>query len=401
VIDYGLLGPVTVREDSWAAELSPQQQLLLAVLVMERGKPVPRQSLIRVLWDEETRVPEAPERGLARAIAVLRARLRAGPGGRLTDDPLPAGGDTYRLVMDPSQADALRFRAQADQARQLSGRPAVALLRAALSEWGPDAAGLFGGQPLSGLRGRWADSTRNELRKDYRDARYECLREDFDDCQYSRVAAECRGLAVEPDALHDEKFLALWMIATYRSGHRTDAERIYQTAANSVQADLGMPPSGFIMRLAEVIRTEDPRLDGPGDQFEVALARPAPVVVSAADGPGTVIAPAYLPEYPAERVRRNDGLIGYGSDQRTPMSDNRPNVTFNNAGNARIGVQAGEVHSPTIHMGRDLDDAPDIATEEGPADETSSPGGDGDSPGGGTGRMRRADAAPRPGPATD
>ncbi len=341
MIDYCLLGPVRARQGDWAADLAPQQQLLLAVLVMERGLPVQRQTLIRILWDEDARVPETPERALARAVADLRAQLRAAPGSPAQYDPVPVSGDTYRLLLAPDQADVLRFRAKADRARENDGPGRVALLHAALGEWGADVTGLFGGQPLCGLRGYWADSTRGKLREDYRDARYLCLQQDFNQYRYDRVSAECRRLATEPAALHDEKFLALWMIAAYRSGHRSDAERIYQASADSLRAELGVPPIGSITRLAEVIRTEDPRLDGPGDLVELALAQPAP-----------------------PPVRREPRSAGPRSKQRRPMTTGGRNITFNNSGNARIGVQAGEVSSPVVHMGAEPDEAADSTAAE-------------------------------------
>ena len=377
MIDYHLLGLVTAAQDGWAADLAPQQQLLLAVLVMERGKPVPRQSLIRVLWDEDERIPDAPERALARAAAEVRAKLREAPGGRRADDPLPASGDTYRLLMEPSQADALRFRAKLDEARKASGRSVIALLRAALREWGAEAAGLFGGQPLSGLRGRWAEGIRTELRKDYRDARYACLRQDLDDHQYDRLAAECRSLATEPDVWHDEKFLALWMIAAYRSGRRTDVQRIYQTATDSVQAELGMSPSGFLTRLAEVIKSEDPRLDGPGDRFELDLIRPA-AVLTATEAPDTMTVPGRATGSPAEHTRWAAQTERYTNRQRTRMSDSKPVINFNNHDNTRVGIQAGEVNVPlTIRM----ESGPDgemTMSETADFPQTASPFGEAD-----------------------
>jgi DNA-binding SARP family transcriptional activator len=264
VINYTILGQVTARRGSWIADLSPQQQLLLAVLVMERGAPVSRAGLARALWDEEC----SPEGGLKRVVSELRTQLRAAlPDG----DPLPAWGDTYCLPLSEQQADVLRFRSKISRAERATGRDATLLMQEALREWGGNAIGLFGGQPLTGLRGRWADSIREKLRAEYRDARLCCLRQDFDDHQYDRVAAECRQLANEPDALHDELFLMLWMIATYRAGHRTEVQQIYQRAAESAKTHLGLELSGQTRKLAEIIRDEDhSKLDGPADLLDLA-----------------------------------------------------------------------------------------------------------------------------------
>lgn len=270
--NYTILGQVTARHDSWTAALSPQQQLLLAILVVERGGPVSRAGLARALWDEE----DPPEHALTRAVSELRTELRkAAPG----TDPLPFKGDTYRLPMDAQQADVLRFRAKIDQASRVDGREATRLMREALREWGGNATGLFGGQPLTGLTGHWADSNRSKLRAEYRDARLHCLRQDLNDHLYDRVATECRQLANEPDAQHDERFLELWMIATYRAGHRTEAAQIYRHAMDSAKTHLGLELSGRVRRLNEIILDEDQtKLDGPIDLVELmqATLRPAP-----------------------------------------------------------------------------------------------------------------------------
>ncbi len=267
MINYTVLGPVTAWQDSWTASLLPQHQLLLAVLVIERGAPIQRQSLASVLW-EDTEDP--PERFLNRVVSELRTQLRV---PQPATDPLPARGDTYSLPLAEQQADVLRFRSKIYQARRASGREATRFMQEALEEWGDNASGLFGGQPLAGLRGRWADSKRAELRSEYCDARYHCLKQEFDDHHYDRVVGECVQLANEPDALHEEKFVALWMIAEYRVGGRGEALKIYQRATESARSDLGLEPSGFLREIAKVIRTEDmSRIEGPDDLLGLAAA---------------------------------------------------------------------------------------------------------------------------------
>ena len=306
VINYAVLGQVTACQGSWTADLSPQQQLLLAILVMEQGAPVSRAGLAGALWDEE----DSPEGGLKRVVSELRTQLRAAlPNG----DPLPARGDTYCLPLSEQQADVLRFRSKIDQAVRATGREATLLMQEALREWGRSATGLFGGQPLTGLRGRWADSNREKLRAEYRDVRFRCLRQDFDDRQYDQVAWECRQLANEPDALHDERFLELWMIATYRAGHRTEAEQIYQRAAESARIHLGSELSGRLRKLAQIIRDEDhSKLDGPVDLLDLASGTLSQVSI----------------------------------DRHGSMSDAA--ATFSSPDNARAGVQAEDAAGPSV-----------------------------------------------------
>jgi DNA-binding SARP family transcriptional activator len=275
VIEYTVLGQVAAWHESWTARLSPQQQLLLARLVIARGMPVPRADLVRALWDDpeppEDGLRRPPEDGLRRVVAELRAQLRKAPAAALPGaDPLPVRGDTYRLLLSEQQADVLRFRSKIAKARRVTGREATRLMREAMQEWGKDATGLFGGQPLTGLQGYWADGCRTNLRAEYRDARLHCLMQDFADQLYDSVAGECQQLENEPAALHAERFVELWMIATYRAGRRAEALQIYQRAADSVRNEQGLEPSGRLRRLAEIIRDEDhSKLDGPADLLDL------------------------------------------------------------------------------------------------------------------------------------
>ena len=107
------------------------------------------------------------------------------------------------------------------------------------------------------------------------------------------------------------------------------------------RAHLGLPLSGYITQLAEVIRTEDPRLDGPGDLFELDLLRPRPAVMTHKPG--------------------------------RSMSDGDTTISFTNSGHAHIGAQVGAAHEPiTITMaadtGQDMDQeaAPHEEDEPGP-----------------------------------
>lgn len=326
MINYALLGQVRAWHGSWRADLSRQQQTLLAILVMERGAPVSRAGLARALWDEA----DPPEGGLKRVVSELRTRLRAaGP----TADPLPdQRGDTYCLPLSERQADVLRFRSKIDQAGHATGRDATRLMREAMQEWGEDATGLFGGQPLTGLLGHWADSNREKLRAEYRDACLHCLRQDFDDQQYDHVVWECRQLANEPAALHDEMFLELWMIATYRAGHRTEVAQIIQRATESARTHLGWELSDRLRKLAEIIRDEDhSKLDGPvdADHASIILSRTA---ITRSPGPGPHTAQDSQEEGP-------DGMGESPCDSTHTDEDGKPEAGGETSNQHTAGVQ--------------------------------------------------------------
>ncbi len=335
MINFEILGTVTARQDEWAADLKPQQQLLLAKLVIARGALVRRADLEEALWD--LRMPY-PDGGLKRVVAELRAHLRPTlPDG----GPEHGGGGAYRLPLAEQQADVLRFRAKTTEAYRREGQESVTLMHQALREWGPDAAGLHGGYPLSGLMGIWAGNTRDTLRAEYRDAVVHCLRHDTDSGRHDLVLRECDQLAAAGlEALHDEEFLELWMRAAYCAGQRARAEQIFRRAADSA-AHLDSPLGGRLQRLAELIRDEDPRLSGPGD------------------------VPAPAASYPISKI--NDGSM---------VSD--PNAIFSNSDQVKVGSQIYRNDgSLIIHMesGPDsAEDPPDQPERAEGADQEGTPG---------------------------
>ena len=323
MINFEILGRVTAWQDDWVANLSRQQQLLLAVLVLAKGTLVPGIDLERALcWDEKDRPPIG---GLKRVAHDLRLELRQGSAG---DGPLPGGDGAYRLPFDAQQADVWRFRAKVNEARLATGQESVRHMRQALSEWGADAAGLYGGYPLAGLPGIWADSSRAALRTEYRDAIYHCLKQGMDEGSYDLAMRECDQLATDQEALLDEPFVELWMLATYWAGQRTRAGQIFRRAADSTAHHLGSPLSARLRRLAELIRDEDPRLGGPDE---------IPALASSHSIPTTT--------------------------RRRPMSD--PQTVFHNSGHAKVGGQINHnTGSVIINMGADSDPAEETEKAE-------------------------------------
>jgi DNA-binding SARP family transcriptional activator len=239
VTRFEILSGVAARQGDWVADLSRQQQHLLVVLVMAGGAVVSRERLEEVLWDFRT---PYPEHGVERVASELRRELRqASPEG----DPVPACDGGYRLPVTREQADVLRFRSMCAEARRAHGAESLGLMRRALREWGPKAAGLHGGHPLCGLRGQWADSTRHALRTEYRDAVIHCLEHGMNDHDYKSVSGECQQRATDPQSLLDGEFVELWMRAAAQAGNPARAYEIYrraEAAAARAGVQLGFSP---------------------------------------------------------------------------------------------------------------------------------------------------------------
>ena len=119
---YGLLGPVEVRVDNRAVELtSASQRLVLAMLLLGANQLVPADRLIDELWGEA--LPRDPPAALRTQISRLRRALGPAGGSLVT----AAGG--YRLSLQRRQLDAARFEdalAAATQAAPGPGPPSPA-----------------------------------------------------------------------------------------------------------------------------------------------------------------------------------------------------------------------------------------------------------------------------------
>lgn len=316
VVNFTILGPVTASWDDEVANLAPQQQLLVARLVYAGGKRVEQLDLMSVL--------SLRDAGLRRVVTELRSHLK---GVMPVADPIPNENHGYRLVLEEQQADVFRFRAKRDEAQRVPGAGGIQLMRAALHEWGPDSAGLYGDCALTGLPGHWAAATRTRLGSEHRHAVVWCLQQEMKDGLHHTVLAECerRGAVQERPtpgghrpqvALLDEGFVELWMRAACRCGQSARAEEIGQWALEA--AGRHDKSADFkVRRLMERVRAEEPP-DGSafGVEPESASRRPA------------VSAPT--------------------AEEPSAMSDSGSTFNFNNAG-ATIGQQVGVLNGPIIN----------------------------------------------------
>ncbi|WP_228535426.1 BTAD domain-containing putative transcriptional regulator [Nocardia sp. BSTN01] len=98
---------------------------LLIALALEPGRAVPKASLVDWIWGEQ------PPADAANALQALVSRLRR----VLPDGSLDAQAGGYRLAVDPSTVDALRFERLLDQARGGDVVRQTHLLREALDLW--------------------------------------------------------------------------------------------------------------------------------------------------------------------------------------------------------------------------------------------------------------------------
>ena len=241
-----LLGPVRVaRLGRELAVGGRRQRALLALLVLERGRPVSRERLADELW--QGRPPAASEATLRSYVSRLRGVLGESAA-------LIGGGGAYSLEVRPDAVDSVRFERLVQEARAAVGRGAgmraVERSRAALSLWRGDALADVAGDG-AGLLRLEADRL-EELRLATLELRIEAELE----------LGPTEGLVEELSTLvqthpYRERFWRLLMLALYRGERQADALATYQRARSVLVEELGVDPSERLRELEQAILRQD------------------------------------------------------------------------------------------------------------------------------------------------
>ncbi|WP_146174868.1 AfsR/SARP family transcriptional regulator [Umezawaea tangerina] len=265
---FSVLGPLRAWRGDEELDLGPRQQrLVLAVLLVRAGQPVPLSELVDALWDEDA--PSSAVNVVHRHVGQLRRVLEPDLPLRATGRWLVRDGSGYRLLVDADSTDVLRFRALVVRAAEAAARggnaEAVAVYVAALRLWrGPCALGL---RPSS-----WADPTFTAVDR-------ECLSAATDAadaalaCGLARdVLPTVRAVAAR-DPLNEELHARLVLLLS-ASGHQAEALAEYRSTAARLAAELGVDP-GPALRDAQrrVLRQQVPI--GAPAEAEPPVVRPA------------------------------------------------------------------------------------------------------------------------------
>ena len=234
---YGLLGPVEVRVDDRAVELtSASQRLVLAMLLLGASQLVPADRLMDELWGEA--LPRDPPAALRTQISRLRRALGPAGGSLVT----AAGG--HRLSVQRHQLDAARFEDALATATQAAGEPGLRILDEALGLWRGPALAEFAARPFA-----QPEAVRlEELRVVARERRAELMlalgsAEDA-------VAALQAVVAEHPER---ERARGLLMQALYQGGRHTEALATFRSWRGYLSEDLGLDPSPALERIEQDI----------------------------------------------------------------------------------------------------------------------------------------------------
>jgi predicted ATPase/DNA-binding SARP family transcriptional activator len=250
--EYRLLGPVEVLRQGRPLQLGGRRQrTLLALLLLEPGRPVATDRLIDELWRE------TPPPGAERTLRVYVSRLRASLG----QDRLVARPSGYVLEVESDQLDVVRFERLLDEGREALARGAAGLaadrLGAALALWrGPALADVED----SGILALEA-SRLDELRLACVEERIEA---ELSLGRHDAVVPELERL-VGDEPLRERLWRQL-VIALYRSGREADALAAYRRARTFLSEKLGLEPSEELRALERAVLRQEIARPEPAEE---------------------------------------------------------------------------------------------------------------------------------------
>ncbi|HYZ56436.1 MAG TPA: BTAD domain-containing putative transcriptional regulator [Streptosporangiaceae bacterium] len=280
---FAVLGPVRAwRGDVELDVGAPQQQAVLAMLLLAEGRQVTLDALISGLWDDD---PPLAATGTVRTY-VSRLRRRLGSAGRDgATGVIESAGAGYVL---PAHAGALDLdiftRLTKDAQRERASGPAGMAKAAALLH---DALELGQGVPLAGVPGPYAESQRVRITEFQLAATEERLALDIELGGHVAAAAELRSLLASHPMR--ERLSELLMLGLYRSGRQADALAVFDRTRRLLGEELGIDPGPGLREMHQRILEMDQSLIGPAQPPQI------PETVPDAPLPVPLVAPAQLP----------------------------------------------------------------------------------------------------------
>jgi DNA-binding SARP family transcriptional activator/ABC-type branched-subunit amino acid transport system substrate-binding protein len=249
-MDIRILGPLEVLDDGQPAPLGGgRQRELLALLVVERNRPVSGDRIVEELWNGD-----APATA-AKVVQNLVSQLRRGLPAR---DVLHTRGHAYELTLDDDAVDATRFERLLDDGRRAlaAGEPerAAATLREALALWRGPALGEFADHS-------WARNESARLDEQRLVALERRIEADMALGRHADVVGELEA-AVAREPLREGPRAQL-MLALYRSGRQAEALAAFADARRTLVSELGIEPGPALSRLHEQILRQDESLAAP------------------------------------------------------------------------------------------------------------------------------------------
>ena len=250
-----------------------KQRGLLALLLLDRNRVVPRDRLVDSLWSD------TPPASAANSVQVYVSKLRklldeGDPSGESALETEPPG---YLLRVPAGKLDADEFERLLAEGRAAlaAGSPdeAETLLARALELWRGPALADLASEPFA-----QAEIARLEgLRLQALEARFEAM---IALGRQADAVGELQALV----GLHplDERLRGQLMLALYRSGRQADALATFRVFRGLMSDELGLEPSAELRNLEQAILRQDaslvpvPLAPGPSAVEQSPASEPAP-----------------------------------------------------------------------------------------------------------------------------
>ncbi len=244
-MEFGILGPLEIREADRVRPLTgSKQRALLALLLIHANEVVSTERLLDELWSTEP--PGSGSTALQVRVSQLRKTL--GAGGRHVVTQAPG----YVLRIGREQLDLYRFEQLVAEAEGAEPAVASSKLREALVLWRGPALAEFTFEAFA----QAAIGRLEELRLAALERRIEA---DLALGRHAELAGELEALVVEHPLR--ERFRAQLILALYRSGRQAEALEAYRTLRQTLVEELGIEPSSALQELEREILRHDPSLD--------------------------------------------------------------------------------------------------------------------------------------------
>ncbi|MFF2748761.1 BTAD domain-containing putative transcriptional regulator [Kitasatospora sp. NPDC058048] len=282
ILRFHLLGSVELSVNGEPLAIpSDKRRQLLAALALEVGRPLSHDSLAYRLWGEDP--PPSALTSLYSHVSHLRTLLgRAARSTSATEPREPPSivtkSHTYTLRTDPLLIDWYLYLDLSEQAGLLAENGQDHQARTVLSR----AASLWRGEPLAGLPGSWARTTRTTMADQHFTTTLRRVEIDLRIGRFAELIPELTAL--REDRPTDERLAGHLMTALYAVGRQTDALAVYPAVARLLHAHFATEPGEQLTRLHQLILHGEP-LPGSGVRTGTAPA-PRPAAVPPEDVPG-------------------------------------------------------------------------------------------------------------------
>jgi DNA-binding SARP family transcriptional activator len=262
-LPYLVLGRVEVTVGGRPLSIGRRRErCLLALLLLDAGRPVPVDRLADLLWDGSP--PPHARRSLHSHVARLRSLLTDAEAGD-HGVSLETRGASYAIHVDPDQVDAHRFRRLVSTAPATTEATArVELLNAALQLWrGP----VLGDDASETMRGRVGA----DLAALHQDALERLMAELVAAKRLGEALPRLARLTAEHPA--QEQLVELYMTGLYHAGRKAQALTAYERTRSWLADHLGIDPTPALRQLHQaVLRDEVVAAHDNADRMVISAA---------------------------------------------------------------------------------------------------------------------------------